>query len=233
MSGIASGYSIRLGRVMTRKVERDLPIFPLGVVYFPGFPIRLRIFEERYKLMLADIQPTDSMFGVALIRHGKEVGGPALPYDMGTVAEITKTEDSAPGRISVAAVSGQRFRIIETLRYKPYIVARVELLDLETNVGIPNELLNTAKMAFEEYLRCRLILAGGWARNIEAAPDGVYLSYLIADSITDNPKIHQGLLEIGGPEDRLHKEIDLLKKATDDLRERLTREGPISGFSSN
>ena len=36
-----------------------LPMFPLGSVLFPYMPLRLRVFEERYLIMLADLLKTE------------------------------------------------------------------------------------------------------------------------------------------------------------------------------
>ena len=53
-----------------------LPMFPLGSVLFPFMPLRLRVFEERYLMMLAELLKTESaQFGVVLIERGREVGG--------------------------------------------------------------------------------------------------------------------------------------------------------------
>jgi len=32
-----------------------MPMFPLGSVLFPYMPLRLRVFEERYLIMLAEL----------------------------------------------------------------------------------------------------------------------------------------------------------------------------------
>ena len=52
-----------------------LPLFPLNMVLFPGLPISLHIFEERYRLMIARCIEQNGPFGVVLIREGREVGG--------------------------------------------------------------------------------------------------------------------------------------------------------------
>jgi Lon protease-like protein len=54
----------------------DLPMFPLGSVLFPHMPLPLRVFEERYLVMLSRILADDpAEFGVVLIERGQEVGG--------------------------------------------------------------------------------------------------------------------------------------------------------------
>jgi uncharacterized protein len=52
---------------------QKLPLFPLNTVLFPGAPIQLHIFEERYRLMIGRCMEQGSPFGVVLIRSGGEV----------------------------------------------------------------------------------------------------------------------------------------------------------------
>ena len=77
---------------------RDLPLFPLHTVLFPGSTIPLNIFEDRYKTMINDCRATDDMFGVVLIKEGEEVGGPSIPHEVGTVAKITNMREISGGR---------------------------------------------------------------------------------------------------------------------------------------
>ena len=45
-----------------------LPMFPLGTVLFPHMPLRLRVFEQRYLVMLSNLLQSDNAeFGVVLI----------------------------------------------------------------------------------------------------------------------------------------------------------------------
>ena len=45
--------------------DRVLPLFPLDqVVLYPGMSLPLRIFEERYKVMIGACQVTDQLFDV-------------------------------------------------------------------------------------------------------------------------------------------------------------------------
>ena len=53
---------------------REIPLFPLNLVLFPGMPLPLHIFEERYKAMIGDCMRYNTPFGVSLIRSGQEVG---------------------------------------------------------------------------------------------------------------------------------------------------------------
>ena len=57
-----------------------LRLFPLNIILFPGMDLPLKIFEERYKLLIQECIEEDSPFGVVLIKDGLEVGGPARPH---------------------------------------------------------------------------------------------------------------------------------------------------------
>ncbi|MBF6600779.1 MAG: LON peptidase substrate-binding domain-containing protein [Dehalococcoidia bacterium] len=70
----------------------DLRLFPLQTVLFPGMRLPLHIFEERYKIMVRECIDEDAPFGVVLIRSGAEVGGGAIPHDVGTTARIIQVE---------------------------------------------------------------------------------------------------------------------------------------------
>lgn len=105
-----------------------LPVFPLGSVLLPGMPVALRIFEERFVVMLSRVLEDDSAeFGVVLIERGSEVGGGDDRFDVGTVARVTSC-DVKQNWISVVAVGGRRFEVVDWLPEDPYPQARVRWL---------------------------------------------------------------------------------------------------------
>ena len=79
----------------------ELPLFPLNTVLFPGMPIKLHIFEERYKLMISRCYTEGQPFGVALIKSGNEVGRKAEPFLVGCTAVITELEPLPDGRMNI------------------------------------------------------------------------------------------------------------------------------------
>ena len=118
---------------------RRLPLFPLNVILFPNGALPLHVFEERYKLMIQRCLGADSRFGVVLIRSGPEVGGPAEPHSVGTVALVTQFRRLDDGRMLLSVAGQQRFRIEEVTQLDPYLEAEVELLDREDGVSIPEK----------------------------------------------------------------------------------------------
>ncbi|MFC6153268.1 LON peptidase substrate-binding domain-containing protein [Nocardioides yefusunii] len=115
--------------------HRDLPLFPLGAVLFPGQSLPLRIFEERYRAMVEDLldvaDPTERLFGSVAIKEGYEVGehGVQTMYRTGCLVQLVDARPSAGGGYAVDCVVRGRFRLSQVVQEQPYVVARVALVD--------------------------------------------------------------------------------------------------------
>jgi ATP-dependent Lon protease len=104
---------------------RELPIFPLPIVLFPGATQPLHIFEPRYRNLLADCLDGDRRFGIAYASPDK-ASDPA-PGDVGCVAHILTTQSLPDGRSDILTTGEQRFVLLEWLATdRPYRMARVE-----------------------------------------------------------------------------------------------------------
>ena len=83
----------------------ELPLFPLNTVLFPGMPLPLHIFEDRYKQMINNCLEEKEPFGVVLIRNGKEALGPlAQPHSIGCTARIVEVQKLSDGRMNITSV---------------------------------------------------------------------------------------------------------------------------------
>lgn len=109
-----------------------LPLFPLNTVLFPGTPIHLHIFEERYKLMMRNVLEGNRLFGVALIRNGLEAHGPlAEPFTIGCSARIVDLERLPDGCMNLVAVGEERFRIHTFDHGAPYLIGNIESIPID------------------------------------------------------------------------------------------------------
>jgi len=107
---------------------RELAMFPLGSVLFPGMPLPLRVFEPRYVAMLSSVLgETEREFGVVLIERGSEVGGGDVRFGVGTVARITSMEITE-GSIVLLATGAARFEVVRWLADDPFPRAQVREL---------------------------------------------------------------------------------------------------------
>jgi uncharacterized protein len=194
----------------------QIPLFPLHTVLFPGMPISLHIFEERYRQMVARCLEEGGPFGVALLRSGSEVspddpwtqrmraavGGEsapvpdAVPYAVGTTARIGDSVKLDDGRYYLVANGQRRFRIQGIVQRVPYAVASISFLE-ETDEP---ELDAAAAVLRELYSRYwgALANATGQPQEPEALPDGpAQLTYTLAHRLkVSNPR-KQRWLEAG------------------------------------
>lgn len=212
-------------------VERELPLFPLGTVLFPGMHLPLQVFEDRYVQMMADITQDDSRFGVVLIKEGREVGEPAVPFDIGTVAQVVQREDAADGRIMLLAQGQERFRSLSIVQQRPYIMAKVELLPPGEPGATP--MVQQVRERYMEYARLLAGMSSEWMREVRVPEEAGELSYLVAQSLDVDMMVKQGLLEMATADERLQAEVEILDMVTEHMRQRVRREGPSQRFSAN
>ena len=204
--------------------ERWLPLFPLNTVLFPGAPLPLQIFEERYKAMVQHCLDEDSRFGVVLIRSGAEVGGPAVPHSVGTVAHIVQVNRVDGGRMFLAARGERRFRIKEITQNNPYMGGQVELLEEETDAELSPEDSETVRRSVVQHVSLSLGLRGGWVRDSRMPSDPKALSYFIGGLLQAGLAEKQALLEGPSVSERLESGLTLLRREIETLKERVARE---------
>ena len=206
----------------------ELRLFPLNTILFPGMPLPLRIFEERYKLMIGECLDREEPFGVILIKEGPEVGGPAAVYNVGVTARIDEVEHYEEGRMSISTTGDRRFRLLEVIEDIPYMKGSVEYLGEDLSEG-KEEAYPQAAELFGNYIQLISSLQGGWLVSAPVPADSMSLSYTIAHYL-DLPRIaKQRLLEIPTAGERLKYEMPLLEGAMERIREALLKRNPYQG----
>jgi Lon protease-like protein len=104
----------------------ELPMFPLGSVLLPGMGLPLHLFEPRYRVMMHDLEQSNSQeFGVVLIERGSEVGGGDTRGQVGCRAVIAQAEEQADGSWVLIAVGTERIKVLAWLPDDPYPRASV------------------------------------------------------------------------------------------------------------
>jgi Lon protease-like protein len=158
-----------------------LPMFPLGTVLFPHMPLALRVFEERYIVMLSRILGEEpSEFGVVLIERGQEVGGGEHRFGFATVAEIVQLE-AGQGYIGLVAQGGRRVEVVEWQGDDPYPSAEIRELD---ELEWSDDLLPLLDQA-EHEVRRTLALASEfadlpWSPTVEISQNPVEAAWQLA-----------------------------------------------------
>lgn len=200
---------------MTDEV-RELPLFPLNTVLFPSLPLPLHIFEERYKLMIGTCVVTDNLFGVCLIKEGVEVGGPAEPFEIGTVAKISEVERLPDGRMNLMTFGTARFRLAEVVQREPYLVGRVVVLEPDSSPPADDLIEDVADRLLRYLSEVKRVARLPDRRELLADVDR--LSYLAVATLGMPPRERQSFLEVDSAVDRLQQARSLLRREIENAR---------------
>ena len=151
---------------------RELAMFPLGSVLFPGMPLPLRVFEPRYVAMLSSVLgETEHEFGVVLIERGSEVGGGDVRFAVGTVARIVSVEQTE-GTIVLLANGAARFEVVRWLQDDRFPRAQVrELPALELDVSTSSDLAAAEAVVRATISRASEFVELPWPADIELSPE--------------------------------------------------------------
>src|SRR4051812_43143701 len=88
---------------------RELPLFPLAVVLFPGVPMPLHVFEERYRRLLADVRVTNNLFGLSFFDAAEGASDRPAEGHVGCAAEIVEVQPLEGGRSNILTVGLVRY----------------------------------------------------------------------------------------------------------------------------
>ncbi len=214
-----------------------LPLFPLNTVLFPGQLLPLHIFEPRYRQMIGECLQNSQPFGVVLLRQGDEVGDDAaVPYDVGTTANIIQVERLPDGRMTIVCVGNARFRLTHTYHDRPYLRGDVDLwpwLPLDTDQPSPTD---TVKQRLQRYLNLLAQISHS-PINVDIPEDAATLANLSAAVLQIDPAEKQQLLATASIGELLEQVAAILQRELRGLsimqaaRQKPTDESP--SFSLN
>lgn len=205
---------------MTSEKTDLLPLFPLNTVLFPGMVLPLHIFEERYRVMVRHCLTDKRPFGVLLIREGKEVGGSAVPYMVGTTARITEVDTLTDGCMNIETVGQHRFRV-HRLRSgdTPYLQGEITWFPLTGGESAAAVVAAEAvRPLVTDYVRL-LARTAGLHVGLEHLPqDPTTLAFLTAIALQISGQDKQRLLAVESVPGLLAEERDILKSERHLLR---------------
>ena len=90
-----------------------IPIFPLGIVVYPGENLNLHIFEPRYKQLITECHSQKKQFGIPTVIENRL-------QDYGSLAEIMEvTKIHENGEMDIKTRGLRVFRILEVIKEVP------------------------------------------------------------------------------------------------------------------
>src|SRR5882672_3705135 len=90
-----------------------IPIFPLGIVVYPGENLNLHIFEPRYKQLIKECHELKKPFGIPTVieEHMKDFGSLVMITEISTVYDNEELDIKTTGE--------KVFRILEIIKSVP------------------------------------------------------------------------------------------------------------------
>jgi Lon protease-like protein len=185
---------------MPDRLERDFPLFPLGVVALPFEYVPLHIFEERYKTMIDDCLERGVEFGIVWLADDEL-------KPVGCACEIDRVlERMEDGRLNIITRGTRPFRLVERQDGLPYPAGTVEFLEDRSEERDDA----TARDARDSY--ARLVEE---ATDTPPDPDRLaeMSAYEMAATVDFGLEAKQGLLELRSENARLRLVTRLFRAA--------------------
>jgi ATP-dependent Lon protease len=201
----------------------ELPLFPLPLVLFPGVPLPLHIFEERYRLMFSDVRAGNNLFGLSYFDLNTATNTRPPVNHVGCAAEVVESQLLPDGRSNILTVGLIRYRVSEYVEMgEPYLVGRVEFFEDERE----DEELLTVRARRVAELFTRIARAVRVLNDDRASlpdlPDAEpeRLSFLVAAAMELDAEAKQSLLELRSGAERLERISNLLSQVVGNYEER-------------
>lgn len=202
--------------------RRELPLFPLPIVLFPGVPLPLHIFEPRYREMLSDIRARGNLFGLSYFDPGASEKELPPAGHIGCVAEVTETQALPDGRSNILTVGLVRYRVDAYVEHgDSYLVGRVSYFeDDEEEVGLMERSREVAEMFMRIARAVRAI--NDERANLPDISDTEpqRLSFLVAAAMEMESEVKLEMLKLRSTSERLKRLRDMLARAMPGYEER-------------
>jgi Lon protease-like protein len=199
----------------------QLPLFPLNTVLYPGMPLPLHIFEERYRRLLRIRAAEETVFGVILVKSTNATEVPLGMYSIGTAARLVSRRSKPDGRADIVVTGTRRFRVEAENWSAGYCIADISYL--EDELGDPDNvdtLLEVTTQQFARYVEGITRVTGRRFGGVRISADPNEAAYDLTTRLPLHTWERQRILEMETTEARLDalrvlidREVSLLFKA--------------------
>lgn len=184
-----------------------IPLFPLDLVLFPGLPVQLHIFEERYKEMIGECIHRKSEFGI--VRAGRE----GLAIVGCTAAILTVLHRYPDGRMDILCRGQRRFEIESLHDGRSFFQAEIDVLRDQVPDSTRQEREHCAALHME-----MMELSGADLREFPHLDLDQPVAYLLASNIPADPEFKQELLHTPSDGQRTRRLIGFYETLLPKLR---------------
>ena len=195
------------------KIPDILSLIPLfNVVVFPNMVFPLEVFGEQTMTLVDEAMAADRIVGLVMSKKSpNEIKNQAEDlYAIGTSVVIVKMAKTGENGANLLVQGVSRFKIIEFVDDKPYMRARVEVVEDEIEKDIEIEaLMANLNGLFDRMVKLSPVLPQEFGAMAKAITSPSVLADVIASIINSVPAEKQKILEILDVKERL-KEVTRL-----------------------
>jgi len=196
---------------MTQEI-RQISIFPLHTVLYPGGALALRIFEPRYLDMVGKCLKEDTGFGICLISEGKETDASAESFEYGTFGNISYWQQLPEGLLGITVRGQQRFRIIsKQTDANGLCMAEVEMLPNEHTQTLPSRFQALSAMTEEMLTQ----IGHPYTTLPKFYDDASWVGYRLAELLPIALVQKQHFLQLTDPIERLERISGIIAEMDD------------------
>jgi len=202
---------------------RELPLFPLPIVLFPGVPLPLHIFEPRYREMLSDIRDGGNLFGLSFFDASSAQTELPPAGHIGCVAEVTEAQALPDGRSNIMTLGVVRYRLEAYVeRGDSYLLGRVSYFeDYEEDSDALLERSHVVAGMFMRIARAVRTINDERANLPDISDtEPQRLSFLVAAAMEMELETKLEMLELRSTSDRLERLREMLEQALPGYEER-------------
>ena len=185
---------------MPDRLQRDFPLFPLGIVALPHELVPLHIFEDRYKAMIELCLEEEREFGIVWAADGEL-------HEHGCAVEVTEVlERLDDGRLNILTRGTRPFRVVEEQFDAAWPSGTVEFVadkDEEPD-------FDTLASAHEIYNE---LVSQATDKNLEPEDLAELDAYAMAATVDFGLEAKQGLLDLRSENARLRLVTRLFRAA--------------------
>ncbi|CAL4923104.1 unnamed protein product [Urochloa decumbens] len=186
----------------------EIPIVMYPSVAFPGATLQVQAFEFKYRIMMHTLLQQGLKFGVIYCDKNGRMA------DVGCIVHVIECERLSDDRFFLTCIGEDRFRVVEIVRTKPYVVARIQVLNEQLGSG-PQDDLGSLMWQVEQHLKNVTMLSGKLnqkmrgdhhAKQLLRMHSAVSFSFLVARVFIDDQLEQQTLLQMTDTTQRLARE---------------------------
>jgi len=189
------------------RIPEVLPILPLfNTIIFPKMMLPLEVIGDQSILLVDEAMSKERMIGVVLAKKSplEMKYQPEDFYTIGTVAVIMKMAKGMDNKAQLLVQGVSRFRVVEFIEGKPYLEARVQVLeDMEVKDIEVEALMANLVSLFERVVKLTPFLPQEFGSMVKTITEPGTLADIVCSVINVTPEEKQSVLETLDVKERL------------------------------